>query len=321
MKFEKQAALSPNCTEEAYRAHVALGSTDIKTIYENPLEFYSRRMGYIEEDLQKHAFGKALHCYLLEPKEFKNRFFVVEKISERLQKIANRNEFLIADCKGKTAKVFKQMAEDNPNKDIVTVPEFQHIEKLLDARGKVLLTNEDFEQVKIVAQKFLALRSFKRLLENGFSEQAFFGELDGVQVKARIDLMYYHDKDSKGIIVVDLKTTQNKNSASVFAKQSAAFCYYVQQYLYMQILKQNGFKIDNKNYYNAMASLVEWSGASYNRHNEMYEEAAEQFVNSAIAKFKNCARSGIWSENEYDFANDEFMPVNEVILPNYVFYR
>lgn len=319
ISFKKQPPLPSHCDDKSYRAHVALGSTDIKTLYGNPLEFYMSRAGLLEDDPGKYIFGRALHCFVLEPMLFDQYFLVAPPVKRRIKEIYERNNYMVCEVKGKTAKAFKEMEVNNPDKDVIIIPEHEQMEVLKKAEGRTIISTDEMGEIEVITKKLFSLNNFDAMLLKGKKEVAYFGEIQGVPVKCKLDLMVPIKDSDTDILIVDLKTTDKPNTPASFASSSANFFHYVQQYLYEEIMKQNGFNVID--YLFAQVSRLHWSGAGYYRHNESFREAAEQVVHKALVKFKYCAQHDVWSENEFDFNENKFDKVSEVILPNYVFYR
>jgi len=309
---------SPNCPESEYRSHPALGSTDVKTILSNAKKFNAIRTGEHQENKDAFRTGRAFHSLLLEPERFFEDNVVTKVNSDRLSGIFERNNYVVAPCKGKTAKVYKDLVEQHPDKDVVIEPDASRMEFMKEHAGKTFISPDEMEVVESLVVKIQNLQGMSRYLKEGTREQSFFGEIEGVPVKCRIDL-FVKSKDSDQVIIFDPKSTAKENTPEVFVKSSANFSYYIQEWLYTEILKQNGF--DVKDYIFIQASSLPYSGASYYKHDYIAMERAEEEVKRALQKYKFCKETGKWSEDKFDFNENKFEIVNEIQLPNYIFYR
>ena len=189
-------------TQQEYRAIEALGSTDIKTLLENPYLF---KNGVRKEPTDNLILGSVIHTLILEPQKLESEYIIMPELNLRTND-------------GKAQKA-----------------EFEAEAK---ATNKTLVKSEIYNQAEAVAKSFLksSLSSFLR--GEVKAEASFFGEIDGVKVKARPDLILPEQK-----IIIDFKTTSQVGggSADGFAKMAANFAYYIQASLYLEITKYKQF--------------------------------------------------------------------------------
>ncbi len=122
----------------------------------------------------KFVFGSALHCLVLEPDEFDDRY-VVEDFD---------------GCKsGKNTKLYKEgRARWMPT-----------------VKGRQPISLSDLIQIRTMARNVKAIAS--RIMTNGEAEIGMFAEIDGVQVKAKAD---YLRLDIQAVF--DVKTTKSIKS-------------------------------------------------------------------------------------------------------------
>lgn len=305
-----------NMPHDEYRALENLGSTDIGRILNNAALFNAIRTGTFKESKEVFEFGRAFHLSLLEPEKFKDEVCVVGNSSLRLQEIAERGEFVVAPCRGKTAKVYKEMVEANPGVDVLIEQEAETVMNFMANKGKIFLTEDSMGEIQRCVANALDLENFKKYIDGGLKEQSYEGEIDGVKVKSRIDLIIHRDGDA---IVFDPKTTGKEATEKSFIGASAEYGYYRQEWLYTEVLRQNGITV--KDYIFVVCSSLEYSKAEYYKHDHIAMERAEEEVKKAIKKFKYCRDNNIWREGKFNFADNRFELVSEVTLPNYIFYR
>ena len=190
-------------TQQEYRESIALGSTDIKVLLENPYLF---KNGVKKEPTDNLILGSLIHTLILEPNKLESEYLVLPELNLRTND-------------GKAQKA-----------------EFEAEAK---ATNKTLVKSEIFNQAEAVAKSFLnsSLSSFLRGGEVK-AEASFFAEIDGVKVKARPDLIIPDQK-----IIIDFKTTSQVGggSADGFAKMAANFAYYIQASLYLEITNYKKF--------------------------------------------------------------------------------
>lgn len=185
-------------SNEEYHAHKALGSSNLKQLLKSPYKFFN---GIKINQTKAMAIGSLVHAMVLEPNEVAKLFAVMP-------------EYNLRTNDGRFAKV-----------------EFEK-----ENFGKTVIEKKDYELAINCAN---AIRNIAHpFLKDGVAERAFFGELDGVDVKCKPD--FY--SESMGL-VVDLKVVEDA-SPDGFAKQSAQYGYYLQQALYNHVLRCNGKQVE-----------------------------------------------------------------------------
>ena len=106
----------------------------------------------------------------------------------------------------------------------------------MDNVGKTVISQSDYEIVTQCANRLKEIA--KPFLTGGVPEKAFFGEIDGVAVKCKPDYFI----ESIGLIV-DLKVVKDA-SKNGFSKACGEYEYYIQEALYCEVLRQNGYNIN-----------------------------------------------------------------------------
>lgn len=256
-------------TNEEYHAHPALGSSNLKQILKNP---YAFAMGLKQEQSNAMVIGSAVHKLVLEADDFLKEFAVMPECNLRT------NE-------GKNLKAMFEM--DNVGKTVMSQKDYDLAVKCAGA-------------IRQEAEQFLV---------GGVAEQAFFAEIDGVQVKCKPD--YYIE--SLGI-VVDLKVVQDA-SPDGFAKQCANFGYYIQQALYSYALRANSKEVNNFLFLAVEKEEPFMVG--------MYEldHVAVDFGRSEVARaLEIYSRLEDYKRPVYKDTADGQQSIQTLSLPNYVFY-
>jgi hypothetical protein len=306
-----------NMPHDEYRALEHLGSTDISRILENAALFHAIRSGTYQESKEAFEFGRAFHLKLLEPEKFEDEVMVVGNSSLRLQEIARNGNFLVAPCRGKTAKVYKEMVEAHPDQEILIEQEAEIVMLFAENAGKAFITQDTFHAIERCVKNALAVKGFADFIAGGRKEQSYEGEIDGVKVKARCDLVV--DRPGGKVLVFDPKTTGKDATERTFVSSSAAHGYYRQEWLYTEVLRQNGILAED--YIFLLCSSLEYSGAQYYKHGHIEMERAEEEVKKAVQKYKYCRDHDEWGEGKFNYAENKFEIVSEVTLPTYIFYR
>lgn len=159
--------------ESEYHADPALGSTDIKDLYHSPPDWQWARLHPEEPKKVKHFdIGTGVHELVLLGRE---------SFLERIE----RSPY--PDFRTKEARTWRDDAL---------------------AEGKVILTEEEFEQVVAAAGAILNSPNLQSEFQRGVPEVSVFCEIDGIPMKARFDYL-------KIAGVVDLKTFSEKFKQSL----------------------------------------------------------------------------------------------------------
>ena len=258
-------------TQAEYRAIDALGSTDIKTLLENPYLF---KHGIKKEPTDNLILGSLIHTMLLEPSKLGSEYIVLPELNLRTN-----------EGKAKKAELETQAKEE----------------------GKTLVKGELFQKAEAVSKSFLnsSLSSFLR--GEVKAETSFFGEIDGVKVKARPDLIIPDQK-----IIIDFKTTSTSGggSADSFAKMAANFSYYIQAALYLEITEYKQF------YFIVLETTEPFMVGCYKLDSEALEFGKSE-IRRAIEIYKNLFKY----KSPLYLNNLDFSKVQEINLPSWVYYK
>lgn len=99
--------------QDEYRAIDALANSDAIMIENNPADYiWSRKAPINHSKVQTKDFGTALHCALLEPKQYDDLI-------------------IVSSVKGRQTKAFEQEVIDNPNNIVLTADEAEQIKVMV----------------------------------------------------------------------------------------------------------------------------------------------------------------------------------------------
>ena len=258
-------------TQAEYRAIDALGSTDIKVLLENPYLF---KNGVKKEPTDNLILGSVIHTLILEPQKLDDEYIIMPELNLR----TNADKAVKAE-----------------------------LEAEAKATNKTLVKSEIFNQAEAVAKSFLksSLSSFLR--GEVKAEASFFGEIDGVKVKARPDLILPQQQ-----IIIDFKTTSQVGggSADGFAKMAANFSYYIQASLYLEITKYKQF------YFIVLETAEPFMVGCYKLDAEALEFGKSE-IRRAIEIYKNLGKY----KSPLYLNNLDFSKVQEINLPSWCYYK
>lgn len=317
-------------TNEEYHASDNLGSSKIKLIFENAKEYYHK---YILKDADRKEtdaliVGKLHHTLVLEPYNFDRDYILaglpsypvkqdyVEAI-ERLgggvnTKVNGKGETTVSDT---VAELKEKYA------------------KLIDKNEKTLITQAQLDIAKITSRKALDSRfvveaSGKVLLDYSledliqydkcYVEKTFYGEINGHKIQVRPDMLINLSKEGDYWYVVDLKTAIDATMQS-FSTQSAKFYYDIQEYIYTEILRQNGILVREFRF--NVTGKTENSGCEYYQLSKGDIEDAEKMVSKILEKYTYCKENDIWREGNFDYNKMRFEPVALVQMPTWRKFR
>ena len=322
----KAQTIGIDIPNEVYHSSTKLGSSKIKLILENAREYEAK---YITKELgQKKTdallIGSMHHTLVLEPQKFNEEYIVlniparpvkqdyveaVEMLGGTLETRENsKKEIVVADTVD-TLKEKLDVLKTKVEKTIVTQSQLDIAmttsEKALESMFVVEVGNRTLLKAKL-----------KEVLEldNCYVEKTFYGIIDGVEVQVRPDALVNLSKDHQIWFCIDLKTAVDA-TPSMFAQQSAKFYYDIQQYVYVEILRQNGIEIKDFRF-NVSGKSEASRSAYYQLHNEDMESAGK-VVSAVLKKYKWCLENNIWEEGKFDYHKMRFDTTTVVKMPTW----
>lgn len=301
-----------------YLARPEVSASGLSMILENARKFKLCQEGKINFKSKETDIGEVFHAKILEPELYQSMFVLSETIKDSTFELLKVPSQLlhVVDVHHKSCKEFRQAKEQNPSLTCILPNEWDALQTLKALSDKIFLSSEDMQLIEQMSEKVSSVPKFKDFLDAGEKEKVFFGEINGVKLRIRPDLLVPY-KD--GHMVFDLKTSRRECTKENFAKDSAQNRYFLSEAVYRNVLSQNGINVLDFSY--LMVSKVEWSGADYFRHNFMSLEQGEKYMYNAIEKFKFCQENDQWLEKDFDFHKKSWIHASEVMLPTYAFYE
>lgn len=193
--------------DDVYHADSALGSTDLKQIYLDPVDWQYDRLNKQNEDTDAMAFGRALHSRVLEGRDVFNSKFcgIQEKPIDAL--ITNEDLSVWLKSNGLSDKGKKaDLIERIQNSGLAQPKIWEVLREEFSAAnlGKFELTEKQFSRVETAASWMQKDQTLSVMMEDGSftlgePEVSIFYTFDGVRLKARFDYLIGHS-------ILDLKT-------------------------------------------------------------------------------------------------------------------
>lgn len=309
-----------------YHSSDLLSASKLKLILENPKEYY---MKYVTKEIEQKKtdallIGSLHHTLVQEPHMLEKEYIVLD-IGSRPVKSDYVNA--IVELCGEVET--KQTAKGD-TVAVATVAELkEQFEELKGKIDKTIVTQAQLDIAKVTAEKALNSKFivefggktlFKADLrdliqhKNSHIEKTFYGEINEVKIQIRPDILMNLSETNEFWYVIDLKTAEEA-TIQRFTAQSAKYYYDIQEYVYREILRQNGIIV--KEFRFNVAGKSDTSDCEfYQLHSEDIENA-EKITKKIIDKYKYCKENNIWREGFFDYDKMRFEPTAVVKLPTW----
>lgn len=313
-------------SNEDYHSGNKMSVSKLKVMLDNAKEFESR---YVKKEIEQKdtdalIVGRLHHTLVLEPHKFDDEYTVVDMparpvkddLVDALEKLGGevelkengRGEIIVADTveqlKAKIDKI-----KGSTKKIVCTKAQYE----LAQQTSKKALDSW-FELV--VGGKTILKAQLKQLLEldKCYVEKTFYGEINGVEVQIRPDILINLGLKNDVWFVIDLKTLEVA-TPNMFVKQGGAFFWDMQEQFYLEVLRQNG--INPKAFYFNCAGKKEFSGAGFYEWGVSTKDEAKKVVQAGLNKYKYCMETNLFLEGKFDFTKMKFEPITTVDVPVY----
>ena len=294
MQNNQKTGVYYDMPEEEYHASDALSNSGMKTIlHKSPRHYQYQYLEGNQKDTAALAFGRALHCAVLEPEKFDAEYVIEPDVnmstkagaSEYLKWIAGiTGDLYFLDSTTKMDEIREQIGE-------------------MKQRLKLNIINASFaEMIADICASIKAKRSAVSLLQmDGRNEVSFFCEYDGVMLRARMDrVLGAH-------VGIDLKSCQDA-SPEGFERAAYNYGYHMQAYFYSWIYEQVTGEQMKDFVFICVEKEAPHCVGLYRASPEMLE-LGKLDVEKAINIYKESQKRGIWFD--YD---DRIIPLG---LPRY----
>ncbi len=243
MLLEQSCAMS----FEEYRSTPGLSNSGMKHLAVSPLRFWFHEINPnrpIEEPSHEMQFGTAVHCAVLEPEVFDDRYATPLSAADSKDCLVTADDLrtFLREAgrtpKGtKKAELIAQVQEVSRDIPILEVLEREYAEL---HRGKIFLRHDDWWRARRAADALHNEAEVRDILSDGRAEVAMFANdiITGVHLKARMDWV-------RPSLTFDIKTFSQKRGKSIDESIADALYYegYLRQawfYTYMRGILRHG---------------------------------------------------------------------------------
>lgn len=245
------------------------------------MKFPANAKHYIEnppEYKEEFAIGRAIHAFVLEPEKFASDFLI--GINAKRNSNDTRQEW--ADWYGAHGwSSSRDWIIEKKSKAATWNPEFEA------QTGKVMITPEKLEEIKLMSDSVAANPEAMMLLTNGRAEQSYFWQDDETELELRCRPDFENDD-----FVTDLKSCASANPRN-FKRDALNFDYVLQAAFYSSGIYQVTGKrkpfvflaIEKKAPY--LTSVISYDDATMEKADELYHYR--------LRKLYECLQSGQWS--------------------------
>lgn len=311
-------------SDEQYFANPAISSSDIKFYINNGSEaFYQYKFAKSipnnPSDSQK--FGTLVHCQILEPEEFNNRYVILSE-SAKIPSSPNQRKFCEDVLSGMTnfnaytknyaTKTMKE-ADIQDKAEALFNELSDYIKFSIESVGKTAITAEQYYNSRIIVDKFWDNEAVASLYEGNtalYKEVPLFEELEGVVCKAKLDLLIEKPDE---YILVDLKTTTNANPTS-FRESYHKYRYDLQLLFYNMMLMSMADRLNLPSkqinmYIVALQTTFPYNSVVYKVN--VRDIKVDPSIMSSIKDSLNCIKArlsnnipSVWTDNQiYEMYN------------------
>lgn len=202
------------------------------------------------QEKQAYIDGSALHCFILEPEEFDNRFWFIND-TDIIEEIGG--------AKPRATKRYKEWKIEIQN----------------DNLDKQEISYEWYLHLTLIEEKLKAIPQVKQLLANTKKEKAYFKKLNGINCKCKVDAV------NIGNYIVDLKGFKETPNPYNFLRNLKKYNLDRQAALYCDILGLDQFWfICVEKTYPYTVGIYEVSAETLQAGREKYEYLLEVHKNN-----------------------------------------
>ena len=314
--MEKENTKAPDgvghiISNEDYHSEDRLSVSKLKMIIENPIAYYRH---YVAKDVKRKdspamRIGNIAHALTLNDETFEDNYIVMDN------SLMATNVALIEKLGGEVRYRTKKDGELTVDEKADEIKE--KLDALLKEKGMQKITSEELDIACNVSDKMLELeyhieetdgtsiwgakiKDIIKKLPNCYTERTFYGVIDDIEFQVRPDMLIDISREETGFQMwccIDVKTIQDA-TMNEFQSQATKFYYDLQQYIYTEILRQNGIYLASFDF--CVGGKSETSGAEFFNISDIAMDEVARTCEKVIKKYKHCLENDEWRNGYFD---------------------
>jgi len=271
--------------------------TGVMNYCKSPAHFKWFNVDKRYKDTKAMIEGRLLHLAVFEPEKFSQTVVVDGHTPENVQLLKTKDEIIAFISEREKIEGLQKMKKDelvelcrsfctaNKIQDVLLYEEFK--EQMAE---KTVINQELMEKLELMRNRVLEHRFCQRYIDKGECEVLLSGEIEGVQIRGRLDHMAYN-KDLDQYIIMDLKKCRNSER---FAWERTVFeeKYFIQAWLYTELIKQN-FGKDSLYVYMPIEGTAPYICEAYAADDGQLD-AGEQLARKKLQQLKISFKNNYW---------------------------
>jgi exodeoxyribonuclease VIII len=283
-EFIKSGVIQPTTAE--YYSRNAISASGLKRLKVSPAHY---RFGEPMKETDAIRFGRAYHCFVLQPGEFAREYYVMDDVEIYSELVAKGFK------SPRSTKEYKEWAAAEGAK----------------AGTRTTIDGEQYQKMTDMVKSLTSYPFAKKLISGGEAEIGYEGTIETIagpiNVKLKPD---YVNKDKA--VIVDLKTAAD-SSAAGFARAAASYDYHIQAAFYKDMMDLK----DTTAY--SFFFIAQETEPPYAVN---VFEASDQFIGQGryevellLSLYKYCTDNNKWPS--YEVFNQNKYGVQQLDLPAY----
>jgi len=335
-KEEPKDSIGIDISNEEYHKSDKLSVSKIKLIFDNAKEFYHRYVLRDAEQKETDALiiGTVFHSLVLEPEKFDTEYLVIdmpnrpiknnyveaiEKLGGEIYKAQNNSGKIVVKNTVEELKAQYEELKKDCERKVITSSQYEIAQKLAT---QALNSHIVMETVNSITGEVKTHFDFKLedILkhENCVTEKTFYGKINDEDVQIRTDILFNMSAKGNFWLAIDLKSAID-GTERTFINQIATHKYDIQDYVYTEILKQNGINLHEFRF--CVAGKDEFSDASFYTIRKDETNDTAKVVSKIIDKYKYCKESNLWKSTPFDYKLMRYETTKTLEMPMWAKYK